>query len=278
MKSNKNLIIIISLLILGFALIAVFFINNKHHITTENAVEIFADEMIPLSQAMANDNGFTCTGAVYDAYSNTFYVGDAGKNKPTDETFKAVIRQISNDFESQLQEIDCYSQFKALQDIQGVALDRNNNIWFCSHGENLIRGISESGSNIGMFDVKNPLGIAYSKSEDAFWILSDCFLMLYSKEGDKLKKYNFKVKGQDQLYLDNESNILYITAGIDYHGDSYIYTFDVDNEAFELKNILKDSYAIEGISIVKSKMYVFNDGFYHDAKIPINQVNIYILN
>ena len=42
--------------------------------------------------------------------------------------------------------------------------------------------------------------------------------------------------------------------------------------------VLKDSYVIEGITIVDNILYVLNDGYYHDAKIPINQVNMYFFN
>ncbi len=276
LKQKKSLVMII-LLVIAFGSIIAFLLNNKPHIITEKSVVLYADDIIPLSQAMGNHSGFTCTGAVYDAHSDSFYIADAGKIKPEDKAFKAVIRQISFDFHSQLKVIACYSQFSKMQDIQGVTLDRNNYIWFCSHGENMIRGISETGLQIGAFSVKNPSGIAYFDSEDSFWILTNRFLMLCSKEGQVIRKYYFSVKGQDQLFLDDERNIIYITAGHDYYGDSYVYTFDIENELFELKYILRDSYAIEGLTIVGNKMYVFNDGLYHDAKTPINQVNIYTL-
>ena len=37
--------------------------------------------------------------------------------------------------------------------------------------------------------------------------------------------------------------------------------------------VLKDSYAIEGITIVDDVLYVLNDGYYHDAETPINWIH-----
>jgi len=38
---------------------------------------------------------------------------------------------------------------------------------------------------------------------------------------------------------------------------------------------LKDSFAVEGIYIENEIMYIVNDGYYHNAKIPVNQINKY---
>lgn len=35
---------------------------------------------------------------------------------------------------------------------------------------------------------------------------------------------------------------------------------------------------LAGITIVDDVLYVLNDGYYHDAETPINQVNMYFLN
>lgn len=53
----------------------------------------------------------------------------------------------------------------------------------------------------------------------------------------------------------------------------------VDLETNEIKPVyeLQDSYAIEGIAIVDDVLYVLNDGYYHDAKVAVNQVNMYDL-
>ncbi len=80
------------------------------------------------------------------------------------------------------------------------------------------------------------------------------------------------------MFLDEENELIYFSAGADYHGDSYIYTVDLKTNKVEPLYILKDSYAIEGITIVNNVLYVLNDGYYHDAQISVNQVNMYYLN
>ena len=80
-------------------------------------------------------------------------------------------------------------------------------------------------------------------------------------------------------------NVLYLPG---YSGQPFLYihiirpsdTFSVDLKTSKVKPlyVLKDSYAIEGITIVDDVLYVLNDGYYHDAETPINQVNMYFLN
>ena len=41
---------------------------------------------------------------------------------------------------------------------------------------------------------------------------------------------------------------------------------------------MKDSYAVEGIFIDDHDMYILNDGYYHNAKVPVNCVNHYRIN
>lgn len=78
--------------------------------------------------------------------------------------------------------------------------------------------------------------------------------------------------------IDEKKDLIYFSAGADYHGDSYIYTVDLKTSKVKPLYVLKDSYAIEGITIVDDVLYVLNDGYYHDAEIPTNQVNMYFFN
>lgn len=276
---NRKLLgtIIVAFVLMAILSILLFMGERNPDIEDENAQELYADEVITLDKTGAGKDGFTCTGAVFDPLSDSFFIGDAGKIKPDEEVFHAVVRQVTKELDAHLKTYDCYSMFGDMRDIQGVTLDGIGNIWFCSYGENLIRCIDKMGNDVSSFKIKNPSGIAWSEAKNSLWILTDNHLLETTNSGEILNKYYFKIQGQDQLFYDNKSNTIFITAGIDYYGDSYIYTFDVDRELFELRYILKDSFAIEGISIVENKMYVFNDGLYHDAKIPVNQVNIYYI-
>lgn len=275
-KHKKLVVFLFLIIVLVFAVLVLF--NKKPHYQSysrDNAQELVASEIISLNGI--KEDGFTCTGVVYDPKSCSFYVGDAGKTKPDDEIFRAVIRQVSVRFDEQIRIFECYTQFESMRDIQGVVIDNTRNIWLCSYGENLIRCIDQEENQICSHRVNKPSGIAYDSSNDTFWVLTDQYLIHFNRDFNEISKYSFRVAGQDQLFFDEKQNLIYITAGNDYHGDSFVYTFDIDNEAFELKYILKDSFAIEGISIIEDNMYIFNDGLYHDAEVPVNQVNIYHL-
>lgn len=62
---------------------------------------------------------------------------------------------------------------------------------------------------------------------------------------------------------------------MDYNGDSYVYEVDKETGEYNMKYILKDSFAIEGISIKDGNMLILNDGYYHNAKTTKNQMNYY---
>lgn len=113
---------------------------------------------------------------------------------------------------------------------------------------------------------------------NTLWTLTNNYLYNCSYDGVVQKSIKIHIKGQDQLFLDEKNDLIYFSAGADYHGDSYIYTVDLKTSKVKPLYVLKDSYAIEGITIVDDVLYVLNDGYYHDAETPINQVNMYFLN
>ncbi len=224
-------------------------------------------------QIRGEEIGFTCTGLYYDENEQLFYVGNIGKYKPEEKNFNATIEIIDYNFENIIETIKLYDKYPNMKDIQGITKDGDGNIWFCSPAENLIRAISKDGKEIRRINVENPSGLAYDKEEKNLWILTNKYLINYSTDGIIIKKFFIKEKGQDQLYIDN-SKILF-TAGLDYNGDSYIYEVDKETGEYKVKFILKDSYAIEGISIVNNYILILNDGYYHNAKIAKNQINYY---
>ncbi|OFV71350.1 hypothetical protein [Acetobacterium wieringae] len=87
-----------------------------------------------------------------------------------------------------------------------------------------------------------------------------------------------EIEGQDQLFLDEGSNAIYFTAGINYRGDNFVYKIDLLTKEINLAYTLKDSFAVEGIYIENETMYIFNDGYYHYGKVDVNQMNKYDIN
>lgn len=77
--------------------------------------------------------------------------------------------------------------------------------------------------------------------------------------------------------MDEDSDAIYFTAGINYEGDNFVYKIDLSTTTEEMNLVftLKDSFAVEGIYIEDETMYILNDGYYHDGKVDINQMNQY---
>ena len=265
----KKLIIIVILLL--FNTLCIKF-KKKNELNGANIQYLKSDKTIVLP---INNKKITCTGLFYDEKMNVFYVGNAGKELPKEKKFQATIEIISNDFKKIIKTIECYKLFPEMKDIQGITKGTDGTIWFCSYGENKVRNIDINGNLIFEFYVKQPSGIAFDSKNKNIWILTNKKLINYTLEGNEIKSYPIKIKGQDQIYLDEKNDTLYITAGIDYQKESYVYSISLKNGDVNLVYILEDSFAIEGISIVGNSLFILNDGYYHNAKVPFNQINIY---
>ncbi|RKI41972.1 hypothetical protein D7V86_08475 [bacterium D16-51] len=238
---------------------------------------LYADKVYAIPGKDGKEHGFTCTGLFYDEKQKQFYIGNIGKERPGRTEFHASIEIVDRNFSCVSESIECYKVFKNMGDIQGVCMDREGRIWICSYAENLVRQIDRRGRPISEFPVDAPSGIACDNEDGTLWVLTNKYLIHYTKKGEVLKKIPMEKEGQDQLFLDSVHQKLYISAGDNYYGDSYIYTADLTTGQITLCYVLKDSYAIEGITLIGNELYVLNDGYYHDAKIPFNQVNVYRL-
>lgn len=226
--------------------------------------------------------GFTCTGLNRDASSGEWLVGNVGQDLPTNEKgVHSTIVRLSGDFSSVLGEIDLHDAFPAMKDIQGLCVDgTDQTIWFCSFGEGKVRHITRDARSLGEINIDQPTGIAYDSRTDTIWVLTYAQLIRFSKDGKQLESFDVNVKGQDQLWLDEANDVMYFTGGINYtdsifKGDNAVWSVDLKTGAFNEVYVLADSYAVEGLYMSEGKMYVLNDGYYHSAKVPVNQVNVY---
>lgn len=223
-------------------------------------------------------NGFTCTGLAYDKNEDVFYIGNVGKALPEEEGFNASIVKISKDFSHISGEINLQENFPEMKFIQGVAIDcSDDTIWLCSVEENKVRHIDKEGNDLGSINFVYPVGICYDSRNDSLWVISDEWLCNIKKDGEILKRFWIRLRGQDQIWLDENDNKIYLTAGRDYHKGGSVYAIDLSTGIADRKYFLRDSYAVEGIYIDGNRMYVLNDGYYHRAEIPFNQVNIYAI-
>lgn len=269
-------------LILIYSIIILFNYHSFPTVANNTVIDVanipLIKQIIPLPDIELGETskGFTGTGLTYDREEDVFWIGNCGKNHPSDEIFYATIVKVSKDSGTILGEIKLYDIFPYMSDVQGVTIDESNNtIWFCSFAENKIRHISKSGHIISSFDINRPIGIAYSRISDTLWVLTKSELINIEKDGAIIESLNFDIDGQDQLFLDEVNNIIYLTAGSSYYSDSYVYKIDLFKKEIDLAFILKESFAVKGIYIEDDKMYILNDGYYHQAKIPVNQINKY---
>lgn len=245
--------------------------------------DLVASSAIALPDIYNNGHGWTCTGLAYDTDSDTFLVGDIGKELPSSAGFASKIIRVSSDFTTVVEQIPLYTAFSNMSDVQGITIDTTDGtIWFCSPSEQLIRHIDVHGNSLGSISVSaSPTGIAYSPKDDSFWVLtyaaSDNILRL-SKTGTVLEQYTFRYNETlDQCFLDPERGYLYITAGANYSGRNNVYLFNTATHEQSISCTV-DSYSVEGIWIGADRMVIVNDGYYHSAAVAVNQANIYTLN
>lgn len=222
-------------------------------------------------------NGFTCTGMCFDSINHVFYIGNIGILTPEDaDNMKSTIVVLSENILTVQREIILYELYPNMKDIQGVAYDgKDNTLWFCSFGENKIYHIYPSGEYIGSYDIKNPTGIAIDPTRNNVWVLTYTQLIQLSKNGIVQQIFDIEIEGQDQLCYDSSKDRLLMTVGLNYNGTNFVYEINPQNGKYEIKYNLLDSYAVEGIALYKGQMYIANDGLYHNAKSPRNQINIY---
>lgn len=239
-------------------------------------------EAVALPDIYDNGHGWTCTGLAYDADSDTFLVGDIGKELPSSSGFASKLIRVSSDFGTVVEQIPLYTAFPNMQDVQGVTIDTSDGtIWFCSTSENLVRHINAQGNSIGSFSVSgSPTGVAYSPIDDSLWVLtyaSSNNIIRMSKSGDTLEQYTFNYSDTlDQCFLDAARGYLYIDAGANYTTANNIYRLNTATGEQDVVCTV-DSYSVEGIWIGADKMVIVNDGYYHSAAVAVNQANIYTL-
>lgn len=244
--------------------------------------DLVSSSIVVLPDIHDNGHGWTCTGLAYDANTDTFLVGDIGKELPSSSGFASQIVRMSHNFQTVVEQIPLYTSFPNMSDVQGITIDTTDGtIWFCSTSENLIRHIQVDGTSISSFSVSgSPTGIAYSPLDDSLWVLtyaSSNNIKHMSKTGATLEQYTFNYSDTlDQCFLDPQRGYLYITAGANYSSRNNIYLFDTSTHAQNITCTV-DSYSVEGLWIGTSEMIIVNDGYYHSAYDNRNVAVFYTL-
>lgn len=199
--------------------------------------------------------GFTCTGFAWDAENGEFLLGNIGQDLSTSKGMSSTIVRLSSDFSTVLGEIDLYETFPDMKDIQGLCVDgADPTIWFCSFGEGKVRHITRGGDPLDEICIEQPTGIAYDSRTECLWVLTYSQLMRVNKDGTVQETFDVAVEGQDQLWLDEDANVMYFTGGLNYNGkpfkggDNAVYSVDLTSGVVNEKWSLADSWAVEGLA------------------------------
>lgn len=251
-------------------------LSSCNHLSNRKLPPPMSSHNLPSPIESANNQGFTCTGMTFYDKDSVWYVGDIGTLSPEND-LSSVIRVIDKNFQRIIRTIPLYTTFPDMQAIQGIAIDSiDTSIWLCSYEENLIRHIDQGGNSLSYFSMKHPTGITYDKDDDTLWVLTSDTLYKTDKLGNRIDSISFCERAQDQIC--KYGNKLYITSGDDYQKEQFVWTIDLNKNKYAKKYIASGCYAIEGIAIVDSVIYIANDGIYHNARIRANIVNCYPLN
>ncbi len=271
------IIVVCAILLLGTIYVGLTASKNE----TDATASLLQTIRMPDVTTGTVGNGFTCTGLDYDAKEDCWWAGNAGKMLPTDAVWRPTIVKLSSDFTTVLDEINLYEIYptmntKSVGSIQGLCVDTSDDtIWFASTQESKVRHVSKSGDDLGGFKCANANGIAYDPRTDTLWVLTRTKLINYKKNGSVLKEISVSKADQDMLFLETENNSTLFTAGAAYNGINYVYRINLSSGVVEKVFDLIDSYCVEGIYVLDETMYIMNDGFYHNGKVPVNQVNAY---
>ncbi len=281
--NKKNKYILTMILILVIVFIIVLAKKNKYNdiVVKEDNTTITLNPNETIFLEDITQSNFTCTGIAYDNLTNTFWIADYGaenKDKPLNPRLIQLDEKLSEIYSI----IDLANFMNDDFNIQGITYDTSSDSIWIAVGKSIIN-IDKKGNLLNAIDLKDYAkyssnGIAYDKNNDTIWILFyKKYLLNIDKNGEVLLKQKVNLKDQDHIFLNDEGNLM-ATVGADYYGENN-YIVDINKATGEIgvKYKIIASYAVEGLCILNNKLYVVNDGFYHNAKINKSYIQIYNL-
>ena len=283
MNKKRILTIIAILLVLMLSCYIVYRValpKNSIDVSLEdiNIIRLDYKEIIELPSLNEEEEGFTCTGLTYNVNNNSFFIGNYGKiTKKTKKTPSII--QVDGEFKNVKNQIKIDNRNA---NIQGVSYDnKTDSLWY-TDGKYIIN-CTILGKEIKKFKCKgyerfSPNGVLVDNSENAIWVL--ClynYLLKYDFDGKLLESFKSDYIGQDHLGYFGDGKLCF-SVGEDYMGDkNYVAVYSKQYMKIEKAYQVIGSYAIEGIAVVGSTLYIANDGFYHNAKIKKNYIAKYDL-
>ncbi len=227
------------------------------------------------------ETDFTCTGLTYDPYKKTFWIADYGALSKNATPAPRLV-EVNSSFSEVKSIISIANQVGEDANVQGIAYDCSNaSIWIAT-GSDLVN-ISKNGDilerfGLGKYSRYKANGIAYDAKTDTLWIL--CFrkyLLNYDKMGNCLSAVKVNLQDQDHICFTEDGDLL-ASVGADYYGEkNYVVKLDTNTGKVELIYQVLDSFAVEGIYAIDKKLYIVNDGVYHNSKIKKSYLSLYHL-
>lgn len=277
MTVKRKIILVLSILVSVFVTTWLYRFISGYSISPDkfinnSTISMSSSELIRLDDVIK-----VPTGIAYDSDSGTFWICDY----EVADKF-CYVYEFSKDFQFTGNEIAIVVNSEEEWNLQGITYDTKDKAFWIATGNKVIE-VDKNGNvlnEIILDQLKNykSNGLAYDKETDSLWIL--CYQKLLincSKDGKVLKTIRCNIKDQDQLFF-VDSSTLYFSAGADYNGDSnFIIEINVDEQEIKARYRLIDSFAIEGIYILGDKLYVVNDGTFHNAQIKDNYISCYDL-
>ena len=223
---------------------------------------------------------FTCTGLTWDENDKTFWIGDYGAISNKDTPSPGVV-EVNRKLSEIVKIVDLSEVLSSDDNLQGIAYDELTDSLWLAVGDT-VKNISKDGVLIFEFDLGKyskykSNGICFDETDDSLWVLCYTkYLLHYDKSGNLIKEYKFNYKDQDQIFLCD--GVIFVTVGADYNGEeNYIVSMNRDSGKISVPYQISEAYAAEGICIVEGKMYIANNGLYHDAKIKESYISIFEL-
>lgn len=248
---------------------------NDSDIVNLNPIKIIYFEELGL------DN-FTCTGITYDSLNNSYWIADYGANSINDKPIPRII-EIDNEFKTIKNIISLENKLDKESNLQGITYDSDNDYLVLATGE-YIYYVEKNGNIIKHEDLKKyskckSNGIAYNPLDKSLWVLFySNYLINYNSNFTINSKIKINYKDQDHIYYNSNTNHLFITVGADYlENNNYVLEYDLNEQMNYKLYRINSSYAVEGIYLTDNKMYIVNDGFYHNAKIKKSYISVYDL-
>lgn len=218
---------------------------------------------------------FTCTGLTWDSKEKVFWVADYGSTSNNGVKNPRLVKMDQN--LKIIGDIDLSSVIETDDNLQGISYDISDDSIWIAIGDSC-KNISKSGTLINEFSTNEIMeyksnGICVDG--DSIWVLCySQYLLKYSKNGELLEKISFDYKDQDMITLYEDQ--LLITVGADYNGDNnFILSYNLKTKETTVKYRVLGSYAVEGLTVLDGKLYIANDGFFHNAKIKSSYIAKY---